>query len=354
VIARNSSFTYKGKAVDVKQVGRELGVRYVLEGSVRKAGTRVRITGQLIDTSTGVHLWADRFDGAIDDIFELQDQVTASVVGAIAPKLEQAEIERARTKPTENLNAYDLYLRALPHYYPLTTAGSDEALRLLRHAVSLDPNYALAKALAATCIAVRRVQGISLSKGETDEGIRLAREALDGGWDDPSVLELVGWVLSELAHDNEAGLAAVDRALLLNVNSSQGLRLSGWVRLHSGDPRTASEYFTRSIRLSPLDPHITYSFCGLGVAHMMAGDYDEAVKFRRQAAREQPRNTAAQRIIAASLALLGRREEAHTAMRALLAIVPNFSMAHVDLHTYHDAEFVERYRRGLREAGPPE
>jgi adenylate cyclase len=354
VIARNSTFTYKARAVDVKQVGRELGARYVLEGSVRKAANRVRITGQLIDTLTGVHLWADRFEGAIDDIFDLQDQVTASVVGAIAPKLEQAEIERARTKPTENLNAYDLYLRALPHYYPLTRAGSDEALRLLRDAVSLDPNYALAKALAAVCIGVREVQGISLSKGETDEGIRLAREALDGGWDDPSVLELGGWALSELAHDNEAGLAALDRALLLNVNSAQALRLSGWVRLHSSDPRTATEHFSRSIRLSPLDPHITYAFCGLGMAHVMSGDYDEAVKFGRQAAREQPRNALAHRIIAASLALLGRTEEARTAMRALLAIAPNLTMARAALHTYDDAEFVERYRRGLREAGLPE
>src|SRR5262249_52466034 len=185
VIARNSTFAYKGKSPDIRQVGRELGVRYVLEGSVRKAANRVRITGQLIDAASGAHLWADRFDGAIDDILDLQDQVTASVVGAIAPKLEQAEIERARTKPTENLNAYDLYLRALPHYYALTRAASDEALRLLRHAINLDPNYAVAKALVAACIVMRENQGIRLSESETDEGIRLAREALEGGRDDP-------------------------------------------------------------------------------------------------------------------------------------------------------------------------
>jgi adenylate cyclase len=356
VIARNSTFAYKGKSPDIRQVGRELGVRYVLEGSVRKAASRLRITGQLIDTSTGVHLWADRFDGAIDDIFDLQDQVTASVVGAIAPKLEQAEIEHARTKPTENLNAYDLYLRALPHYYPLTRAGSDEALRLLRQAISLDPNYALAKALATSCIGVRNIQGIRLSKSETDEGIRLAREALDGGWDDPSVLELAGWALSYLAHDNEAGLAALDRALALNINSALALRDSGWVRLHSGDPRTATEHFTRAIRLSPLDPHISFAFCGLGMAHVMTGDYDEAVKFGRQAAREQPRNAHAYRIVAASLALLGRTEEARSTMHALLAVTPNFTMSHmrINLLPYHDAEFVERYLRGLREAGLPE
>jgi adenylate cyclase len=214
VIARNSSFTYKGRAIDVKQVARELGVRYVLEGSVRKAASRLRISGQLIDGATGTHLWADRFEGALEDIFDLQDQVTASVVGAIGPKLEQAEIERARAKPTENLNAYDLYLRALPLYYTNARAESDEVLRLLRQAISLDPSYALAKALFAACITMRDNQGIRLSNSETDEGIRLAREALDGGRDDPSVLELAGWAVSYLAHDNEAALAALDRALV--------------------------------------------------------------------------------------------------------------------------------------------
>jgi adenylate cyclase len=355
VIARNSTFAYKGKSPDIRQVGRELGVRYVLEGSVRKAANRVRITGQLIDAASSAHLWADRFEGAIDDIFDLQDQVTASVVGALAPKLEQAEIERARAKPTENLNAYDLYLRALPSYYADTAAESDEALRSLREAISLDPNYALAKALAAQCIVMRDTQGISLSKSDTDEGIRLAREALDIGWDDPTVLEFGGVALSYLGHDNEAALAALDRALVLNVNSARALRQSGWVRLFSGDPRTATEHFTRAIRLSPLDPHISWSFCGSGIAHMMAGDYDEAVKFGRQAAREQPRNPTAHRVVAASLALLGRTEEARSAMRALLAVTPNASMSHMQMFIpYQDAEFVERYLRGLKEAGLPE
>jgi TolB-like protein/class 3 adenylate cyclase/Flp pilus assembly protein TadD len=355
VIARNSTFAYKGKSPDIRQVGRELGARYVLEGSVRKAANRVRITGQLIDALTGVHLWADRFDGAIDDIFDLQDQVTASVVGAIAPKLEQAEIERARTKPTENLNAYDLYLRALPSLYANTRAESDEALQLLRQAISLDPNYAVAKALAAQCIVMRDNQGIRLSKSEIDEGIRLAREALDAGRDDPSVLELAGNAVAHLAHDVEAGRAALDRALVLNVNSAQALRGSGWVRLYSGDPHAATEYFTRAIRLSPLDPRITNVFGGLGIARMMAGDYDEAVKFGRQAMRELPRNALAHRVVAASLALLGRTEEARSAMRALLAVTPNATMSLMRMNIpYQDAEFVERYLRGLREAGLPE
>jgi adenylate cyclase len=355
VIARNSTFAYKGKSPDIRQVGRELGARYVLEGSVRKASNRVRISGQLIDTLAAVHLWADRFEGTIDDIFALQDQVTASVVGAIAPKLEQAEIERARIKPTENLNAYDLYLRALPHYYAHTISEIDEALRLLRQAIRLDPSYAVAKALAAACIVARDEQGVILTKSETDEGIRLAREALDAGREDPSVLVFSGLTLSILAHDHEAALAALDRALVLNVNSAQALRLSGWVRLHSGDPRTATEHFSRAIRLSPLDPRIRYAFGGLGIAHMMAGDYDEAVKFGRQALHEHPRHALAHRIVAASLALLGRTEEARSAMRDLLAVTPSFTMSHMRMNIpYRDAEFVERYLRGLRQAGAPE
>jgi adenylate cyclase len=224
---------------------------------------------------------------------------------------------------------------------------------LLRQAISFDPNYALAKALFAACITMRENQGIRLSKSETDEGICLAREALDGGRDDPSVLWAAGWAVSYLAHDNEAALAALDRALVLNVNSAQALRMSGWVNLFSGDPRKATEYFNRAMRLSPLDPFICSVFAGLGIAQMMAGDYDEAVKFGRQAMREQPRMAVAYRIVAASLALLGRTEEARSAMRALLAIAPDAAMSHMRM-PYQDTEFVERYLRGLSEAGLPE
>jgi adenylate cyclase len=202
---------------------------------------------------------------------------------------------------------------------------------------------------------MRDNQGFGLSKSEANEGIRLAREALDGGRNDPSVLQFAGVAVSHLAHDNEAALAALDRALVLNGNSAQALRASGWVRLRSGDPGTATEHFTRAIRLSPLDSFTCQAFAGLGIAHMMAGDYEEAVKFARQAMSEQPRNAVAYRIVAASLALLGRIEEARAAMRALLAETPNFSMSRMQKNIpYQDAEFVERYLRGLREAGAPE
>jgi TolB-like protein/class 3 adenylate cyclase len=180
VIARNSSFTYKGKSVDVKQVGRELGVRYVLEGSVRKAGSRVRITGQLIDTATGAHIWADRFDGALDDIFELQDQVASSVAGAIEPRLRLSEIERATRKPTDSLDAYDLYLRALAQFYRFTEESLGEAVRLARQALAIDPSYASAAAMVGWCRTAQRVQGWeALSGDDLAEGVRLTRRALE-------------------------------------------------------------------------------------------------------------------------------------------------------------------------------
>jgi adenylate cyclase len=357
VIARNSTFTYKGRAVDVKQVGRELGVRYVLEGSVRKAGNRVRITAQLIEAMSGHHVWADRFDGELTDIFDLQDQVTASVVGAFEPSLKRAEIERAKAKPTENLNAYDLYMRALPNHYALTKSGSEEALRLLRQAMRLDPDFAVAKAFAAWCIFTRDNQGFIDDNDEARDGIRFAREALEAGRDDPTVLQFAGFALSYLAADHEAALVALDRALALNVNSAQALTSSGYVRVFLGDWRTAIEHFTRAIRLSPLDNGIGNTLDGLAIAYMMAGDYEEALKFGVRSLREMPRHVSAHRHVAASLALLGRTEEARAAMRALLAVAPNFTMSYMQEFIpmpYRDAAFVERYLWGLREAGLPE
>ena len=269
--------------------------------------------------------------------------------------MEQVEIERARTKPTQNLNAYDLYLRALPHYYAFTRTGSDEALGLLRRAIELDPDYAVAKAMAAFCVLQRDNQGYTESQTEFDESVRLAREALDAGRDDPRVLLLAGTVLAHLAQDWEVAIFALDRALSLNSNSAQAWRMSGWVRLLAGDPRTGAEHLSHSIQLSPGDPDITRALAGLGVANMMVGDYNQALKFARQALQEMPRNALAHRITAASLALLGRTEEARDAIRALLAVAPNSTMSLMrKTMPYRDTEFVERYHRGLREAGLPE
>src|SRR5258706_5309765 len=223
VIAHNSSFTYKGRPVDVRQVGRELGVRYVLEGSIRKAADRVRIIGQLIDASTGAHIWADRFDGTIEDIFDLQDQVTASVVGAIAPKMEQAEIKRARCKPTANLDAYDYYLPGMAKVYQATKDANGDALRLLYKAVELDANFASAYGMAAWCYAWRKMNGWMADRAkEIAETARLARQAVELGKDDAVALTMGGFALAFVVGEVEEGDAFIDRALILNPNLAAG------------------------------------------------------------------------------------------------------------------------------------
>ena len=238
VIARNSSFTYKGRAVDVKQVGRELGVRYVLEGSVRKAANRVRITGQLVDTATGAHLWADRFDGGLGDIFDLQDQVTESVVGAIAPAVEKAEIERAKRKPTESLDAYALYLRGLARFYQVASRqANEEALRLFNSAIELDPDFASAYGRAAHCYAIAKANGwLSVTPNEIAEVTRLAQRAVELGKDDAIALAAGGWALAYVVRDLEVGAALIDRALVLNSNLAEAWSFGGWVKNWLGEP----------------------------------------------------------------------------------------------------------------------
>ncbi len=356
VIARNSSFTYKGKSVDVKQVGRELGVRYVLEGSVRKSGNRVRITGQLIDTSTAAHLWADRFDGGIEDIFDLQDQVTANVVGAIAPRLEQAEIERAKRKPTENLDAYDYFLRAMASLYQWTRESNDEALRLFRRAIDLDPNFAAAHGMAAWSFVWRKVNGwISDRANELAEVERLARRAVELGPDDVVALAGGGYALVFVVHDLDEGPAVMERALALNPNHAWTLNSSGWTKAFLGDTDTAIKYLTEAIRLSPLDPHIFRAHGGLALAHFLAGRYDEAIKWAEVSLRERPNFIAAMRELAAANALAGRLAEAQKAMARLRQIDPAVRVSTVkDWLPLRRPEDLKRLQEGLRMAGLPE
>jgi TolB-like protein len=247
VIARNSAFTYKGRAVDVRQVGRELGVRYVLEGSVRKAGNRVRISGQLVDAINGAHVWADRFDGALEDIFDLQDRVTSSVVSAIEPKILGAEIERVKRKPTESLQAYDLVLRAIPHMAARSRDGHREATRLLERAIKIDPNYALALAFLAWCHNLPWVQGWLERRTPHDEIMRLTQTALQYGADDPAVLSNAGFLISQVAGDLDGGLALMERSLALNSN---------W-HLHQPRPArcTATRATSTGRSLMPNVPH---------------------------------------------------------------------------------------------------
>ena len=356
VIARNSSFTYKGRAVDVKQVGRELGVRYVLEGSVRKAANKVRITGQLIDSSSGTHLWADRFDGSLEDIFDLQDQVAASVVGAIAPKLEQAEIERAKHKPTESLDAYDYYLRGIASVHQATRDANSEALRLFYKAIELDPNFASAHGMAAWCYAWRKLNGWMADREvETAETARLARRGAELGKDDAVALSMGGLALAFVVGEVEDGAALVERALALNPNLAMAWLLSGWVKMYLGEREVVIERAAHAIRLSPRDPFTFLAYTVIGSGHLFAGRYDEASSWAENALREQPNWAVAARIVAASKALAGRLDEAQKAMARLRQLDPALRVSHLKaLIPFRRAEDLARYEEGLRKAGLPE
>jgi adenylate cyclase len=355
VIARNSAFTYKGRAVDVRQVGRELGVGYVLEGSVRKVGGQVRISAQLCEAGSGGHVWAERFDGELADIFDLQDRVAGAVAGAIEPNLRLAEVERIRAKPTESLGAYDLYLRALPQRWA-THDGNDEALRLLRRAVALDPGFATAKGTLASLHTVRFAQGWA-GEGDVAEAVRLAREVVEGGdaGGDPAALSGAAMALAYLARDHEAGLAAVERALALGPDSAMALIHSGWIHAYAGDAATAVAHLERAIRLSPLDPAMFSLAAALSLAHLVGGRYQESVGCARRALRDRPAYLSAHRLLAAGLALLGRSEEAKEAVCTLLSYVPGYTVAAAAEHSAlrHPA-LRERYLDALRKAELPE
>jgi TolB-like protein len=356
VIARNSSFTYKGRAVDVKQVGRELGVRYVLEGSVRNAANRVRITGQLIDAANGAHLWADRFDGAIDDVFDLQDRVTASVVGAIAPKLQQAEIERAKRKPTDSLDAYDHFLRGMACVHLGTRQDIDEALRLFYRAIELDRDFASAYGMAAWCFVWRKVNGwIGNRAQEIAEAARLARGAVDLGADDAVALSAGGYTLAFVVHDLDAGSAFIDRALAVNPNLASAWQNSGWVKTFLGEPEEAIQRQSHMLRLSPLDPLSFRAQGGIAFAHFLAGRYDEASSWAEMALRQRPTFLAAIRELAAAQALAGRIPEAQQTMARLRQLDPAMRVVNVkDWVPLRRPEDLARLQDGLRKAGLPE
>jgi adenylate cyclase len=361
VISRSSAFTYKGRAVDVRQVGRELGVRYVLEGSVRKAGSRVRITGQLVDAETGAHLWADRFDGSLDDVFELQDQVTASVVSAIEPNLRAAEIERARRKPAENLRAYDLLLRTFPHYYAYTRDSLEEAIRLLRRAIEIDPGYALAMAHLATC----QWQLVSQNWIERDDPaaadmVQLARAALTLDGNDPDVLRDVGFIIGLPGGDLNGGIALVNKAISLNPNNMEALRVVSHMYAYAGDKRLAIAHLELALRLNPVSQNANFYF-RYALAHFTAGEHEAVAEWTEKTLRLRPHYSAALRYRAASLGLLGRLEEGRETVRRLLELVPNFTITRARRHIEFDMNNVfktpgiaDSLYEGLRRSGVPE
>jgi len=344
VIARNSTFTYKGQAIDVKRVGRELGVRYVLEGSVRKAGGRVRITAQLIEAETGAHLWAERFDGALDDVFDLQDKVATSVAGVIEPALQAAETARSADRPTNDLTAYDLYLRA----YAMTLSSSalfPEALRLLDRAIERDPHYGPALARAALCCFRLVTDGRSDDPAsDTRKGTDLARRALQVARDDPGTLADAAAALAYFGEDIGAMMALVDRALALNPSFARGWQMSGTLRNWAGQPDVAIEHIETSLRLSPR-ARSGAAIAAIGVAHFVSRRFGEAAPKLLLAIQEDPSHPVAYRFLAACYAQTGRLEEAQAVVERLRGVTP---LVVPDASYLRDPEHRELFLSGLR------
>jgi tetratricopeptide (TPR) repeat protein len=341
----------------VKQIGRELGVRYVLEGSVRKAANRVRITGQLVESATGAHLWAERFDGGLGDVFDLQDQVTESVVGAIAPAVEKAEIERAKRKPTESLDAYALYLRGLAAFYQFgNRQANEEALRLFNSAIELDPDFAAAYGRAASCYVYAKANGwFSDTANEIAEVTRLTQRAAELGKDDAIALANGGYALAFVVRDLGGGAALIDRALGLNSNLAVAWYQGGWVKNWLGEPKLAIERFARAMRLSPLDPWAIGMRAGTAHGHFFLGSYDEAASWAAMALQDNTDFQPGLRLAAASNAMAGRLEQAHKAVARLRQLNPALRVSTLKavLGPWR-AEDLLRLQEGLRRAGLPE
>jgi len=354
VIARNSSFAYKGKAIDIKQVGRELGVRYVLEGSVRKGGKRVRITGQLIEAETGSHLWADKYDGVLDDVFDLQDKMTETIVGIIEPSVRRAEIERARRKRPDHLGAYDLYLRAMHHALFAMAEDAAIAIGYLEEALKLDPNYAVAHAALAAGLE-SRFRGGGFNEADRTEGVRHARLALALGTDDATALAYAAFTVLHLSRDFEAASGAITRALSLNGSCATALYWGAHIHAVSGDPVLAEDYANRALRLSPFDPLSFQGHVALGVVRLRLRRYDEAAACLAQAIQANPRFSVLYGLRASALALAGRIEEAKVVAQRLLELEPTFRVRpFMDFAGFVQPETHEALAIGLRQAGLPE
>lgn len=352
VVARNSTFTYKGKAVDVRQVGRELGVRYVLGGSIRKAANRMRITGQLADATTGGHLWAERYEGALDDIFELQDLITESVVGAISPELERAEMARAERKPTENLNAYDYFLRGMARYHAGGREGLVQAISCFRRAIDLDPKFSSAYGMAAWCVFSLSINDwLGNSDEEIAEGARLARCAVELGKNDAIALARGGHALAHFERDLDLGVDFLDSALALNPNSAATWLMGGFLRLYRGEPEEAITWIERAMRLSPLDSEMFRMRTGLALAHLIARRFDDASFWAARAFHEVPSHVLPGAVAAASYALDGRTEEGRHALQQVLEFNPKLRLASFDWLPFRRPEDRATLEEGLRKAG---
>jgi adenylate cyclase len=353
VIARNSSFTFKGKAVDIKEVGHKLGVRYVLEGSVRKAAGKVRISGQLIDAVTGAHIWADRFERDLTDVFALQDEVTVAVVSAIQPRLLQTEIGLAARRRPENLTAYDFYLRALQQYYLTTREGLAEAIRLAHRALQLDPRFGLVAALAGVCHMQNVLFGYAANaQFDREEAVRLLHLALSVDDGDPDTLAAAAAISAFMVGDCESAIEMADRAVALNPNSYLAWTRRGWVYRIAGLPEEAVRSFECALRMSPVDPALHITFVGMGYALIGLRRFDEAIVAGKKAQRQHPSYVGAYRCLASAFAHLGRDAEAREAAARLLETDPAFTIStFIARGGQSNAKLLIE---GLRKAGLPE
>jgi tetratricopeptide (TPR) repeat protein len=356
VIARNSSFSYKGRTVDIKTVSKDLGVRYVLEGSIRTSGDRMRVSAHLVDADTGTHLWAEKFDGLLEDIFEFQDQITARVVGAIAPKLELAEIGRVSRKARENLQAYDYYLRGLAEFYKITRSGNDEALVSLYRAIELDPNYATAYGFAARIYVQRNTGGWVDDYGRAcGEAERLARRAIELGQDDAVALSCAAFALCELCGDPKSAVLCVDRATALSPSLASAWLYSAWIRCEIADVDTALAHIQCVRRLSPNDPQGYGLHCCEGIAHFSAGDYARAMEAAEAAMQVKSDFILAHCLAMASAAGAGLKEAAGMARVRALRTAPSLSISRVSrIQPFYDKGVETAWFDGLRRAGLPE
>lgn len=353
VIARNSTSAYKGKSVDIRDVAKALGVRYVLEGSVRKFGGRLRITGQLVEGAGGTHVWAEKFEGAIEDIFELQDQLTDSIVGALEPTLRRVEIERARSKRPEVLDAYDFYLRALPHAFDNTLAENNEAIRLLNKSLSLDPNYAPAHAHAAWCHEQRFFRG-GFHPDDRTAALEHARLAIEFGADNPQALSIATFVQAIITHDFERAIRILDPALKINSNSALAFGFSALLHACNGNYQRASEDAQKSLRLSPSDSLNYHPNLALAAVCIFTGDFEKAVHYVTLITQAKPNFSIPFALLVVSHINLDRSDLAQEAARRLLEIAPDFTISSFVQADYWGPSSMQLLAVGLRKAGIPE
>ncbi len=329
VIARTSAFIFKDKAVTFEEVGDALGVRYFLEGSVQKAGDRVRITVQLIETTAGAHVWAEQYDGTLSDIFELQDKITEQVAGALHPNIRQGEIDRSRRKRPQDLGAYDFVMRAMPFVWSLDQNDNQEALRLLTEAIKIDPNYPLALSLAAWCHGQQAVYNWSTTFDATKaEALRLAKHAASLSSNDPLVLTVLGAAYTIINDHNSAGVL-LERAVSIDPNSAWAWNRLGWARTYGEKPKEAIEHFETALRLSPYDPMNFNCYIGIGSAYAVARDIDNAILNCERGLKEHPQAIWVYRVLVPAYMEAGRTEDAQAGVRLLLQTYPELTAAKV-------------------------